>query len=167
AQGPPLRPQIALTEFLTASAFRLRFRRQCRRMRSTPFVACVLALSLALGVAAAPSAAAAPCWQRVIADWSKDTSIDGRYPASCYRQAMQNAPTDLKIYSTLENDLQRALAFRSSRRLAAVHAPAAALDVPGGSSSSFSFLVALIAGLGTLLAACTLVATLTRRRRPR
>ncbi len=136
-------------------------------MRSTPFVACVLALSLALGVAAAPSAAAAPCWQRVIADWSNDSSIDGRYPASCYRQAMQNAPTDLKIYSTLENDLQRALAFRSSRRLAAVHALAAALDVPGGSSSPFSFLVALIAGLGALLAACTLVATLIRRRRPR
>ncbi len=135
-------------------------------MRSTPFVACVLALSLAVGFAAAPSAAAAPCWQRVIADWSKDTSIDGTYPASCYRQAMQNAPTDLKIYSTLEDDLQRALASRSSRRLAEAHGPAAALDVPGRSSSLYSFLVALVAGLGALLAACMLVATLIRRRKP-
>jgi hypothetical protein len=80
---------------------------------------------------------------------------------------MQNAPTDLKIYSTLEDDLQRALASRSSRRLAGVHAPAAALAVPRASSSPFSFLVALLAGLGALLAACTLVATLIRRRRPR
>ena len=122
--------------------------------------------ALSLGIAPTTSAAA-PCWKAVIADWSKDGSIDGRYSAVCYRQAMQNAPTDLKIYSTLENDLQRALAFRSSRRLAAVHAPAAALDAPDRSSSPLSFLVALIAGLGALLAACTLVATLIRRRRAR
>ena len=33
----------------------------------------------------------------------------GATPAACYRQAMQNAPTDLKVYSTIEDDLQSAL----------------------------------------------------------
>jgi hypothetical protein len=128
------------------------------------FAPIICAFSLVCGImpATAP-AAATPCWKSVIADWSKDSSIDGRYAASCYRQAMQNAPTDLKIYSNLEDDLQHALASRSTRRLAGVHAPAAVIDT-AGNSSSFSFLVALIAGLGALLAACALAATLVRRR---
>src|SRR5712691_10177170 len=100
-------------------------------MRSSPFrVALVFAIAPAgLGFAlagSAPAAAATPCWQRVISDWSDDGSIQGSYALSCYRQAMQNAPTDLKIYSTVEDDLQRALALRSrsARRLAV--APVAA-----------------------------------------
>jgi len=117
------------------------------------------------------TSAAAPCWKTVIADWSNDGSIDGSYSAQCYRQAMQNAPTDLRIYSSLEEDLQRALAAHSSRRLAGVHPRAAtvtpaALD-PTGSASSFSFLVALIGGLAGFLAVCSLAAVLIRRRRLR
>ena len=81
---------------------------------------------------------------------------------------MQNAPTDLRIYSSLEDDLQRALAARTSRRLAGVHARAATLSsatlAPTGSSSSFSFLVALIGGLAGFLVACSLAAALVRRR---
>src|SRR5207248_11481940 len=90
--------------------------------------ACVLAvLAYAFPAAAAP-AATTPCWRAVIADWSRDNSIDGRYSASCLRQTMQSAPTDLKIYSTLEDDLQAALRTRSSRRLAGVHVTPASLD---------------------------------------
>ncbi len=121
------------------------------------------AFSFGAGVPLATAGATVPCWRTVIADWSSDGSIDGSYSAACYRQAMQNAPTDLKIYSTLEADLQNALRLRSSRRLAGAHTSVAAL---GGSdrASSFTFLVALIAGLGALLAVCSTVATLMRRR---
>jgi hypothetical protein len=100
----------------------------------------------------------------VIADWSIDGSIDGRYPEACYRQAMQNAPTDLKVYSTLEEDLQSALRERSARRIAGVHVVAASIDTRGG-SSSLPFLVAVVGGLGLVLAAGSAVALARRRAR--
>jgi hypothetical protein len=138
-------------------------------MRSTPLALAAIAVALSVALAAAvlpPAAVAAtPCWKSVIADWSRNGSIDHSYSLACYRQAMQNAPTDLKIYSTLESDLQRALRLRSSRRLAG-SSTAVALNASGG-SSSFAFLVALIGGLGVVLAGCSLVAALVRRRTPR
>jgi hypothetical protein len=101
----------------------------------------------------------------VIADWSKDNAIDGRYSTGCIRQAMQNAPTDLKIYSSLEDDLQAALQARSARRLAGgAHVTPASLAASGRASSG-SFLVALLAGLAGLLLACATVAAVVRRRR--
>jgi hypothetical protein len=99
----------------------------------------------------------------VISDWSHDQSVDGRYSATCVRQAMQNAPTDLKIYSTLEDDLQAVLQKRSARRLSGVH-PAAASIVSPGSSSSASPLVIVLAGLGGLVVVCAAFASIRRRR---
>jgi hypothetical protein len=131
-------------------------------MRITP-----LALGAVLSVLAVPSvapAAATPCWKTVIADWSKDNRVDGRYPATCIRDAMIHAPTDLKIYSSVEEDLQSALRARSVRRLAGVHGgPAASIAAPNG-SSSFSPLVIVLGGLGVLVAACTAVVLFRRRR---
>jgi len=139
-------------------------------MRPTPLAlaSVVVALSVALGPAVASPAAATgmPCWTSVIADWSDNGSIGRWYASACYRQAMQNAPTDLKIYSTLEDDLQSALRLRSSRRLAGASTPAITLNASRG-SSSFAFLVALIGGLGALLAACSIAAALVRRRAAR
>jgi hypothetical protein len=99
----------------------------------------------------------------VIADWSRDGSIDGVYSPSCYRQAMQNAPTDLKLYSTLEDDLQSALRQHTARRLAGTHVAAVSLETSDG--SSFSLLVALVAGLAALLAVSSVTVALLRRRR--
>ncbi len=130
--------------------------------------------SLALGTAvlafagvsitASSASAATPCWRAVIADWSRDASIDGHYSAACLRAAMQNAPTDVKIYSSLEDDLQAALGVRSARRLAGVHVTAASLDASGRSSSA-PFLIALFGGLaGLVLAGATVVGIVRRRR---
>ena len=103
----------------------------------------------------------------MIADWSKDNSVDGRYSTSCIRQAMQNAPTDLKIYSSLEEDLQAALQARSARRLTgAVLVTPASLGTSGQTSSG-SFLIELLAGLAGLLLACAAVAAVVRRRHTR
>jgi len=134
-------------------------------VRSTPFALGALVLVVALSsplVDTPPAAAATACWKAVIADWSRNGSIAGTYPAACYRQAMQNAPTDLKVYSTLEDDLQSALRQHAARRLAGAHAAAASLETSGG--SSFSFLVALVAGLGGLMAVCSLAVAFVRRR---
>lgn len=133
-------------------------------MRSLPLVVASLlaALVFAGGALPATASAAVPCWKSVIADWSSDGSIDGSYPSACYRQAMQNAPADLRIYSTLEDDLQSALQQRSSRQLAGVHATVATLDSSPG-ASSLAFLVALVAGLAVLLAACAVAAAFVRR----
>jgi hypothetical protein len=125
----------------------------------------ILACALVLPALAAGGSASAdtPCWKSVIADWSKDRTIGGRYPAACFRQAMQNAPTDLKIYSSLEDDLQAALRARSSRRLSGVHVSTAALEGTGHSSPA-SLLIGLLAGLAGLVLTCAAVAAIVRRR---
>ena len=102
----------------------------------------------------------------MIADWSKDNSVDGRYSASCLRQAMQNAPTDLKIYSSFEDDVQAAIRVRTARRIAGIHVAPASLAA-AGTPSSGSFLIALLVGLGGLVLACAAVAAFVRRRRLR
>jgi hypothetical protein len=127
-------------------------------------VCCVSAWALALS-APAPSTAARPCWKAVIADWSKDNKVDGRYPAACIRDAMVYAPTDLKIYSSLEDDLQTALRTRSVRRLSGVKHSASAATVVGASeSSSVSPVVLVLGGLAVLVATTACVAVVRRRR---
>ena len=102
----------------------------------------------------------------MIADWSKDNSVDGRYSASCLRQAMVSAPADLKIYSSLEDDLRAAMRVRSGRRLSGTHTSVAAA-LPSGGSSTLSPLVVVLAGIAVLVAVCTAGALVWRRRAAR
>ena len=94
------------------------------------------------------SSASVPCWQRVIADWSKHGSIAGTYSPSCLRQAMQNEPTDLRVYSTLDESLQRALTLKSrtARRLALAVAPTPVSSLDGGGGSPSQLLLVFIVG---------------------
>ncbi len=119
----------------------------------------VFATGLAVALPPPASPASVPCWQRVIADWSKHGSIAGTYPASCLRQAMQNEPTDLRIYSTLDESLQQALTLkpRIARRLAVAPAPAASLDGGGGSPSQL-LLVFIVGSLGLVIGASAVAA---------
>lgn len=77
------------------------------------------AIILTAGVGTA-SAAAQPCWRTVINDWY-DGQIDAQYPVHCYREALANAPGDLKMYSDLPADVNRAL--QSALRLQAISHP--------------------------------------------
>jgi hypothetical protein len=61
------------------------------------------ALSLA-GTAAANE----PCWQTLINDWY-DGRIDRVYDVDCYRQALVHMPEDVAQYSSLRDDISRAL----------------------------------------------------------
>ena len=128
---------------------------------------CLLSLSaVVVGLAlwaSAPAGAAQPCWEQVIADWSAHGKFTGTYPASCYRQAMANAPTDLRIYSSIEDDLQSALGARTARRLTSSPATAPRLDL-AGSSSSFPLLIVLVGSLGAAVLAGSVGASVLRRR---
>jgi hypothetical protein len=133
-----------------------------------PFALGVAVLALAAGNAvSAPARAATPCWKSVILDWSKDNRVDGRYSATCIRAAMANAPTDLKIYSSLEDDLRAAMRTRSVRRLSGVHRTATASIVAPSGSSALSPLAIVLAGLAVLVATCTAGALIRRRRAAR
>lgn len=58
---------------------------------------------------AGPASAKTPCWQTLIDDWY-DGRIDSIYPVSCYREALEHMPEDVAQYSSLEDDINRALA---------------------------------------------------------
>ena len=81
---------------------------------------CRIALALATVAAAAvvvvpPGSAAAPCWQVLVDDWA-DGAISNLYPISCYRQALQNMPEDVRLYSNASDEINRALAGRAVTR---------------------------------------------------
>lgn len=59
---------------------------------------------------AAPAAAKDPCWKTLIDDWY-DGRIDNVYPVACYRKALENMPEDVAQYSSLGDDINRALQF--------------------------------------------------------
>jgi len=115
----------------------------------------VLLCAAILGAAAlaGPAGAAADCSGRLLADW-QDGRIDRTYAVPCYREALASLPEDLKVYSTAESDITRAL----QNELAAPRAKAA-----GGAAQSDGvspFLVLVISG-GIILAAGSL-AVITR-----
>ena len=94
-------------------------------LRRTVPVCC--ALLAALASPGAPSAAAAtPCGEAVILDWS-DGTLDRVYSVACYRDALARLPEDLRAYSTAPEDIERALLERARADVpsASAEAPAA------------------------------------------
>jgi hypothetical protein len=79
---------------------------QSHRRRLTAVLVAVLGLAAA---SAATAHAATPCWKRVLLDWSKDGVISQHYSPRCLRQAMKNAPEDLRDYSSIIDDINAAL----------------------------------------------------------
>ncbi len=68
-----------------------------------------LAAAAATLVAVGSASAKEPCWQTLIDDWY-DGRIDNVYPVSCYRDALEHQPEDVAQYSSLGDDINRALA---------------------------------------------------------
>ena len=106
----------------------------CRRLLL--FAAACLAALAATGTAgAAPS-----CATRLLDDW-RDGRIDQTYPVSCYRQALADLPEDVRVYSTAQGDITRAL----QSQIAA--APKASAAEHGGNGVSPLLVVAITAGI--------------------
>lgn len=90
-----------------------------RLVSSFALTAATLALALATA-ALLPSSADAkvrPCVDKIIADWDKNKPVlRGRYPVTCYREAIREANQDLKDYTDFVEDVERART-REIRRL--------------------------------------------------
>lgn len=113
--------------------------------RILPLVTVLAAFVSAL-VLSAPAGAATSCASRLLADW-RDGRIDAIYPIACYRQALAHLPEDVRVYSSAQSDITRAL----QARLGARHARASAAH--GTQSAGISpFAVLGVSGALLLLA---------------
>jgi hypothetical protein len=91
------------------------------------------------------------CVSTLLNDW-RDGRIDGTYSVDCYRAALAQLPEDLRIYSSAESDIQRALLARSRAALASPAKARTPTRSSGGTSNGVSPLLVLTIA-GTILAA--------------
>jgi hypothetical protein len=116
-------------------------------------VAFVVAALAALAVCGSAAAATPDCASRLLADW-RDGRMDRVYPVDCYREALASLPEDLRIYSSAESDITRAMQARV--RTEGVTKVAAAPKTDGGHHGVSPFLIlavtaGLVLGVGSLL----------------
>ena len=76
--------------------------------RYSRLFALLVAACASFAVFAAPASAATPCWKLLLNDWY-DGTISKVYPIPCYHQAIAHLPTDIKVYSSAADDINRAL----------------------------------------------------------
>jgi hypothetical protein len=100
-----------------------------------------VAVLAAMAVVAPAPASASSCGDKVVADWRDNGRIDGTYAPSCYRAAVDALPEDVRVYSSAQNDITRALQSRVEK--------SAASGVSAGSSGSSPYKVPLLI-VGTL-----------------
>jgi len=108
----------------------------------------LLALAALLGalVFSGTGQAKPSCASALLQDW-RDGRIDGTYSVACYRTALAQLPEDLRIYSSAESDIKRALLARSQVTLAAPAKAQKPTESSGGSGNGVSpLLVLAIAG---------------------
>jgi len=122
-------------------------------VRGGPHLATVAAALLTAAVLVGPAEAESGCAARVMNDW-RDGRIGRSYAVDCYREALQSLPEDLRIYSSAQADITRALQARV--RTAEPEAAAAKTRTRGGGGVS-RYLVAAIS-LALALAAASVAA---------
>jgi cobalamin biosynthesis Mg chelatase CobN len=83
--------------------------------RYSRLVALVVAACASLAVFVTPAPAATPCWKLLLNDWY-DGTISNIYPIPCYHQAIAHLPTDIKVYSSAADDINRALQAAIARQ---------------------------------------------------
>jgi hypothetical protein len=111
----------------------------------TAAVAGLVALACTATAGAAPS-----CASRLLADW-KDGRIDRTYAVPCYRAALADLPEDVRVYSTAQTDITRALQARLASE--AVNGTG-----QGGGSTAVSPLLVVAITAGILVAAGSVAA---------
>jgi len=100
---------------------------------------------LATLVFSAAGQAKSSCASALLNDW-RDGRIDGTYSVDCYRTALAELPEDLRIYSSAESDIKRALLVRSQQALAAPAKAQKPTQSSGGGEAVSPLLVLAIAG---------------------
>jgi len=94
-----------------------RFRPDPVSPRLSRFLPALVAACAAAAFVSAPAPAATPCWKLLLNDWY-DGTINNVYPIPCYHQAIDHLPTDVQVYSSARDDIERALqqALAAQRR---------------------------------------------------
>lgn len=69
----------------------------------------IAAVGLGVILPGSSSAAALPCSQRVLTDWSDNGRIDRVYALPCYEQAIATLPTDIRDYTNAQDVIDRAM----------------------------------------------------------
>jgi hypothetical protein len=96
-------------------------------MKARSLIAVVAVATFAASFAfAAPARAASGCAAAVIQAWHNGR-LDASYPPSCYREALQELPEDIRIYSSAQDDINRALIASLAKKSTARATPAGAV----------------------------------------
>ena len=114
---------------------------------------CAMAVGLVALTLTGTAGASQACGSRVLADW-RDGRIDGTYPVACYRQALTHLPEDVRVYSTAQTDITRAL----QARLGVTAAPLRDHKSNGGTGGGVSPLLVVAITAGLLVAAGSIAA---------
>jgi hypothetical protein len=132
--------------------------------------ACIAAIAgaLTLVLTAPPAGAASACAERVIQDWSDNGRVDGIYPLSCYEEAVDAIPADLRDYTNAAEVIGRALtaAVRANGGgSSSGPAPPGDADAPGANASAVPLLPlgGAVFALGLVLAGGAAYAARRRR----
>jgi hypothetical protein len=139
-----------------------------RRIGAVGVVVAALVIAVpANGLAAVPPSVS--CGQKVLRDWSDDGRIEKTFAPHCYREAIAHLPSDVRVYSSAEDDITQALNRVASRRSAgpARHLSSARVALAKPPSAASRRSVAPIAGSAVALTIVTWAALAARRRSTR
>src|SRR5690242_16383636 len=75
----------------------------------------VTAVAAASALLATPARAATDCGKAVVEAWDKGR-LDSTFAPACYRKALQELPEDIRIYSSAQDDINRALIASVARQ---------------------------------------------------
>ena len=104
-----------------------------------------LAVLLTALVLSGTGQAQTSCFSAVLNDW-RDGRIDGNHSVACYQTALAQLPEDLRIYSSAETDIKRAMLSRTQVALAAPAEARKPARSDGGSGGVSPLLVLAITG---------------------
>ena len=117
----------------------------------------VAAIAASAVVAPAP-AGASSCSNAVVADWRDNGRIDNTYPPECYRAAVDTLPEDVRVYSSAQSDITRALQARVEK------SATAAVTADSSGSSPYRLPLLIVGTLAFLMLTAGLAADVVGRR---
>jgi hypothetical protein len=82
-----------------------------------------LVVQVLLAALPSPAFAAEVCWKMLVNDYWADGRLDRTYSVSCFRDAIDKLPPDVRQYSDASDDLRRALAGAVRERTEADRGP--------------------------------------------
>jgi hypothetical protein len=118
----------------------------------------VAAIAATVAVAPAPATAASGCANAVVYEWRDNGRIDKTYPPQCYRAAVDALPEDVRVYSSAQNDITRALQARVEK------SAASGVSAHSSGSSPYRLPLLIVGTLAFLMLTAGLAADVVGRR---